>query len=86
MKYLIVYIILISLVSLVVMGADKARSKKKGRRRVPEAVLFTLAVFGGSPGVWAGMYLFRHKTKHASFFIGVPVIILVQAALLYLFL
>ena len=37
---------------------------------------------GRQPGVWAGMYLFRHKTKHVSFVLGIPLILIVQTALL----
>ena len=83
MKYLFIgYIILISLISFIVMGIDKSKARRRARR-IPEAALFTLAVFGGSPGILLGMYIFRHKTKHNSFRIGIPVIILVQAYLIF---
>ena len=55
---------------------------KKGWWRIPEATLLMLAVIGGSIGAWCGMMLFRHKTKHWKFKLGVPVIILLQFALL----
>ncbi len=48
-----------------------------------ERTLFLLALAGGSPGVWAGMYLFRHKTRHGRFVAGIPAILLAQAACLY---
>ncbi|MBR6259122.1 MAG: DUF1294 domain-containing protein [Oscillospiraceae bacterium] len=86
LRLFIYYLIAMTLVSFVLMGIDKARSKKKGKSRIPEAVLFTFAVFGGSVGVLLGMYIFRHKTKHNSFRIGIPTIILAQAALIILFL
>ena len=52
------------------------------RWRIPEKTLFLTAALGGSPGVWVGMYLFRHKTKHVSFVLGIPLILIVQTALL----
>ncbi len=63
---------------------DRARRGKKPRRRIPEKTLFLIAALGGSPGVLAGMYLFRHKTKHKSFVFGVPLILAAQAALVWL--
>lgn len=86
MQYIAAYIFIISMISFFIMGADKMRSRKHGARRVPEAALFTLAVFGGSPGILLGMYVFRHKTRHAQFVICVPMIILAQAYLLWKFL
>ena len=65
------------------MLADKNRAKKK-LWRVPEAVLFTLALLGGSLGIWAGMYLGRHKTRHLKFVVGIPLILIVQGILAYL--
>jgi uncharacterized membrane protein YsdA (DUF1294 family) len=64
----------------IVMGWDK-RAAKRGAERIPEASLFLLAALGGAAGVLAGMYLFRHKTRHASFLAGVPLLLLVQAVL-----
>ncbi len=62
------------------MASDK-RAARRDRERVPEKVLFLTAVLGGSPGIYAGMQLFRHKTKHRSFVIGIPLIFTAQVLL-----
>jgi len=59
------------------MLADK-RKAKRGAWRIPEATLMWVAALGGSIGSLAGMYTFRHKTKHAKFTIGIPVILTIQ--------
>jgi uncharacterized membrane protein YsdA (DUF1294 family) len=67
-----------------VMTADKLFAKTN-TWRVPENNLLGIAAIGGSIGVWAAMYIVRHKTKHAKFVIGVPVILAVQVGfVLYL--
>lgn len=67
------------------MLADKYKARKK-LWRIPEATLMGVAVIGGSVGALAGMYTFRHKTKHPKFTIGVPLILLMQiAAALFFF-
>ena len=70
----------VNLVSFTVYGADKRRARK-GKRRVPEKTLFLLALVGGSVGALAGMYTFRHKTRHWYFVWGIPAILAVQVAL-----
>ena len=62
------------------MWSDKRRARLH-RWRIPEKVLFGVSLLGGSAGTWAGMYLFRHKTKHWYFVIGMPLILVCQAAL-----
>ena len=74
------YLLLINLVALVVYGVDKRRAKK-GQWRISEKTLFLLPLAGGSVGAIAGMYLFRHKTKHWYFRIGLPVILVAQLVL-----
>ena len=74
------YLALVNLIAFVVYGADKRRAKKE-RRRVPEKTLFLLALIGGSVGAWAGMYTFRHKTRHWYFVWGIPAILVIQIAL-----
>ena len=78
--YLLYYLAFINLLLFVLMGVDKARAKR-GSRRFPEATLFFLAVVGGSLGGILGMLAFRHKTQHALFRVGFPVILLCQLAL-----
>ena len=77
---LVGYLALVNLIAFVVYGADKRRAKKE-RRRVPEKTLFLLALIGGSVGAWAGMYTFRHKTRHWYFVWGIPAILVIQIAL-----
>ena len=77
---LLIYLAAVNLIAFAVYGADKRRAKKE-RRRVPEKTLFLLALIGGSVGAWAGMYTFRHKTRHWYFVWGIPAILVIQIAL-----
>lgn len=78
---IIIYVIGINLVGFLLMGIDKGRAKL-GRWRIRERTLFLVALLGGSVGSLTGMFLFRHKTKHFSFLVGMPAILLIQIALL----
>jgi uncharacterized membrane protein YsdA (DUF1294 family) len=71
------YLLLVNIVAFSLMGADK-RKAKRNERRISEKTLFTWAIIGGSVGSIAGMYFFRHKTKHPTFKIGLPFILLLQ--------
>ena len=84
MNYLIYWLVFINLFSFVLFGADKARAKK-GAWRIPERTLILSAVLGGSVGAMAGMQMFRHKTRHRKFTIGLPVIFALQAAVFFYF-
>lgn len=74
--------ITLNLVAFVLMARDKQLAKKK-KFRIPEKTFFLIAFFGGSLGVWAGMQAFRHKTKHTSFRIGIPLILIFNIGCVY---
>lgn len=76
------WLLLANLMGLILMGADKGRARR-GAWRVPEKTFFVLALLGGSLGCWAGMYLFRHKTKHWYFVLGMPLILAGQILLVW---
>ena len=75
----IIYVAVMTLVAFLAMGWDKLCAKRDARR-VPEKTLFLLAIIGGSIGSIAGMYAFRHKTRHWYFKIGLPLILILQIA------
>ena len=77
MKYFILYLLIINAIAFVLMLIDKQKAKKK-QWRIPERVLFGSAIVGGSIGAILGMYTFRHKTKHTSFTVGMPIILALQ--------
>jgi len=77
MELLIPYLIIINAAGFVLMLVDKQKAKKK-LWRIPEAALIGVAAIGGSVGSLAGMYLFRHKTKHSKFTVGIPLILIIQ--------
>lgn len=85
MKYLLIYLLLINAAGLVLMLADKIRARN-GAWRISELTLMLTAALGGSVGVHMGMYLFRHKTRHPKFTLGVPAILTVQILLAWLLL
>lgn len=77
---MIYYLILINAIAFVLMLVDKIKATKH-RWRVPEATLMGAALLGGSIGALLGMYIFRHKTRHPKFTIGIPMILAVQIVL-----
>jgi uncharacterized membrane protein YsdA (DUF1294 family) len=76
-KNIIIYLIAINIISFLAMFIDKKKAEK-GKWRIKEATLLTLALIGGSIGSITGMYTFRHKTQKPRFFIGLPVILILQ--------
>lgn len=65
-----------------VFGVDKFRAKRNryARNRIPESHLLGLAAVGGSVGALLGMICWHHKTRHHSFYLGVPIILIAQIA------
>ena len=84
MNTAVIYLILMNLIGFGLMGADKQHARRRAWR-IPEKILFGAALLGGSVGAWAGMYLFHHKTRHWYFVVGMPLILAVQAALVWYF-
>lgn len=84
MNTAVIYLIFMNLIGFGLMGVDKQRARRMDWR-IPEKVLFGAALLGGSVGAWAGMYLFHHKTRHWYFVVGMPLILAVQAALVWYF-
>ena len=76
-----VYLLAVNIAGFAAMGIDKQRARKRAYR-IPEATLFSIAVLGGSVGSIIGMYFFRHKTRHLKFVIGMPLILIIQIALI----
>jgi len=77
---LCIWFIIINMVGYLVMSEDKKRAQKR-RDRVPEKTLFLLAAIGGALGVIIAMYRKRHKTRHVSFRIGIPMLLFMNAVL-----
>lgn len=82
MNNLIIYLIIINIISFLTTIIDK-KLAIKNKRRISERSLFILAISGGSVGILSGMYLKRHKTKKIKFYIGIPLIIIIQLIIIY---
>ena len=80
MNIILYYLLAVNIATFFLYGIDKYKARK-GRWRISEATLLTMAAIGGSIGAWAGMRLWHHKTMHKKFKYGIPVIIIMQVAL-----
>ncbi len=76
-KNVILYLIVINIMAFVLMWYDKSRARQ-GLWRVKEKTLLIISLAGGTIGALAGMYRFRHKTKHAAFKYGLPFMLTFQ--------
>jgi uncharacterized membrane protein YsdA (DUF1294 family) len=83
-KILIYYLLLVNIATLILYGIDKWKAKHN-MWRISEPTLLAFAALGGSVGALAAMKLFHHKTKHKKFYIGVPVILIMQIALFIIY-
>ena len=82
-RVIVIYAAAINIAAFAAYGIDKQKAKRNNWR-TPERVLIMLAVIGGSIGSLAGMIVFRHKTKKPKFYVGIPVILLIQIILIVL--
>ena len=79
----VVYLVLINLISIIVTISDKVKAIKR-KWRVPESTLLLLSALGGSVSMYITMLIIRHKTRHAKFMVGIPVIFALQCVLAFL--
>ena len=82
-KFILTYLLIINFIAFILYGIDKWRARNNGWR-IPEATLFLVAIIGGSVGAILGMRIWHHKTRHLSFVIGLPAILLLQIGAIYL--
>lgn len=68
----------------VVLTLYDKRAARRGTRRVSERTLLIVCALGGSAAMLVTMRVIRHKTKHAKFMVGIPVIIVAQIAVVVL--
>jgi len=80
--YFLIYVLLINVIGFLVMYIDKNKAKK-GNYRISEKSIFIIAFLLGAIGTYAGMYKFRHKTKHTSFTVGIPICIILNIFTVY---
>lgn len=80
MLIIIGYLLIVNVIGFVLMLVDKKRAQNN-QWRIKEATLLLSAAIGGSIGSMLGMKVFRHKTKHLSFLIGMPAIFIIQVGL-----
>ncbi len=78
------YVAVISLISVIVCCYDKIAAKKFTKHRTRESTLLLLSALGGSVAMLLTMFAIRHKTKHAKFMVGIPLIIIAQIAIIAL--
>jgi len=77
LKIALTCMLAMSIVGFSAMGIDKSKARRNAWR-IPEKTLLMIAFLGGGAGVWLGMEVFRHKTKHLQFKLGVPIICLIE--------
>ncbi len=80
--FVLIYLAVISVIAIFLAIKDKFAAKH-GKRRTPEALLLGISALGGSVAMFATMLIIRHKTKHVKFMLGIPLIMIVQAALIF---
>jgi uncharacterized membrane protein YsdA (DUF1294 family) len=81
-NFLGIFLLVINLFGFLIVGLDKFKAKR-GRWRTPEKHFFIVSLIGGAFGVYLGMRLFRHKTKHKKFIYGIPVLIVLNMVGIY---
>lgn len=81
-RLFIVYLVIINIVTLVAFGIDKMKAVTH-KKRIRIITLLGLAFAGGSLGGLSGMYLFRHKINKDYFTTGIPLVIIMQAVVVF---
>ena len=81
MKALIIYLTVISILSLLLTIYDKLAAKA-GVYRIPEAALLFFGAMGGAAAMYVAMLIIRHKTKKRKFMLTLPLFIICHIAII----
>lgn len=79
LQFIVIWLAAVSGLAVILTLHDK-RAARLGAWRVPERTLFLVCALGGSAAMLAAMRVIRHKTRHAKFMVGIPVMIAGQIA------
>lgn len=82
MNWAVAWLVAASIVALLMTLWDKNRARRR-EWRVSESSLWLISLLGGSLAMFLTMLVVRHKTRHPQFMIGLPLLALIQAALIY---
>ena len=82
LKYIIIYLSAMSLLTFILFGADKHKARAH-KWRIPENMLLGLSLLGGFTGGFLGMEFFRHKTKHLYFYMVMIISLALWAFIIY---
>lgn len=75
--FLLSYFLIVNIISFILFAIDKNKAKRK-KWRIPEVTLLTTSFLGGATGSLMSMVLFKHKLSKKKFYIGVPLLILLN--------
>ena len=78
------YVLIINMIGFLIMLVDKGKAKKK-KRRIAEKTIWFVSLLGGAVGTTIGMYVFRHKTKHRAFRYGLPILLLLEVLIYFIY-
>lgn len=81
-NFIIIALLILNIFGFILVSLDKYKAKNK-LWRIPERSFFILSILGGSIGVYVGLFLFKHKTRHWYFMVIIPLIILAQIVFIY---
>lgn len=81
MKYIFIWLVIISAVSVILTVYDKIAAKT-GSRRIAEKTLMLLGLIGGAGAMLVTMLIIHHKTRHAKFMAGLPIEIILHTGII----
>lgn len=81
-KFFISVLVLLNIFGFILVSLDKYKAKNR-LWRIPERSFFLLSIMGGSVGVYLGLFVFKHKTRHWYFMTLIPLILIAQIVFIY---
>lgn len=79
---LLLYFLALNCVAFLLFGIDKYKARRNCWR-IRESTLLLSALLGGGLGAFAAMRMFRHKTQHLAFVIGVPALLVLNGVVMF---
>ncbi len=82
-QYITVYLIVVNLVTYALFWYDKKASIHRKKQRIREKSLFLISLLGGALGGYMAMIIHRHKTRHLSFRVLIPLFFMIHFVIVF---